>query len=101
MHRKNSNFVTSDCAFVQKEKATEPAKKRQAVKPKASPKAKAAPRVNRKKAGGDGALEEEENALPNDARRYFKQGQKFITPPNVRCTHRTYALGILFSSLCC
>lgn len=66
-----------------REKAAEPAKKRKAVKPKASPKAKAAPRANRKrKAGGDGTPEEEENSLPNDARRYFKQGQKFITPPN-------------------
>lgn len=65
-----------------KEKAPEPAKKRQTAKPKASPKAKAAPRAHKKKVGGDATLEEEENALPNDARRYFKQGQKFITPPN-------------------
>ena len=71
------------CGFIQREKAPESAKKRQPAKPRASPKAKAAPRANRKKVG-EGTAEEEENLLPNDARKYFKQGQKFITPPNVR-----------------
>lgn len=69
-----------------KEKSTEqptPRKRQQqAPKAKASPKPKAAAATNRKKTGGDKNIEEEENALPNDARRYFKQGQKFITPPN-------------------
>ncbi|CDJ31120.1 uncharacterized protein EMH_0008080 [Eimeria mitis] len=65
-----------------KEKAPKAPKKKEPTKPKASPKAKAAPRAPRKKAQADGNAEEEENLLPNDARKYFKQGQKFITPPN-------------------
>ncbi|XP_022586933.2 uncharacterized protein LOC34622396 [Cyclospora cayetanensis] len=65
-----------------KEKAPDSARKRQQAKPKASPKAKAAPRTPKKTARGEGTAEEEENLLPNDARKYFKQGQKFITPPN-------------------
>ncbi|CDJ43208.1 hypothetical protein, conserved [Eimeria tenella] len=64
-----------------KEKAPKNPKK-EAPKPKASPKAKAAPRARSKKVGKERSLEEEENLLPNDARKYFKQGQKFITPPN-------------------
>ena len=75
--------VLHGCSL-QKEKAPQAAKKKEPTKPKASPKAKAAPRAPRKKAQGEGTAEEEENLLPNDARKYFKQGQKFITPPNVR-----------------
>ncbi|PHJ22151.1 high mobility group protein b1 [Cystoisospora suis] len=47
-------------------------------------------------AGGGGARrgrakeEEEEEEVPNDARKYFKEGQKHITPPNGEGTRAFY-----------
>ncbi|KAL8453225.1 hypothetical protein Emag_001957 [Eimeria magna] len=65
------------------EKRPEAAKSQRKAKAKASPKPRAAPKTQGKKSSGDATPEEDDqNTLPNDARRYFKQGQKFITPPN-------------------
>lgn len=55
-------------------------------------------------AGGGGARrgrakeEEEEEEVPNDARKYFKEGQKHITPPNVRNFSAQHGRKFLVSS---
>ncbi|KAL8270932.1 hypothetical protein Esti_005144 [Eimeria stiedai] len=68
---------------LQKEKKAEAPQMQRKAKAKASPKSKAPSKSRRKKSSGEVTPEEEDqNTLPNDARRYFKEGQKFITPPN-------------------